>query len=144
MGIGKEFRDFAMRGNVVDMAVGIIIGAAFGTIVKTLVDKVIMPPIGVLTGGVDFSDKKILIKDAVLEAEGVAAADPVYIYWGELVNAIITFMIVAFVLFMIIKSMNKAKERFEKEAVEAETPPPATPEDVLLLREIRDALKKGS
>lgn len=143
MGLIKEFRDFAMRGNVVDMAVGIIIGAAFGTIVKTLVDKVIMPPIGVLTGGVDFSDKKVMIKDGVAATDTTPAIDPVYIYWGEFVNACITFIIVAFVLFMIIKMMNKAKAQFEKEAVEAETPPPATPEDVLLLREIRDALKKG-
>ncbi len=143
MGLAKEFRDFAMRGNVVDMAVGIIIGAAFGTIVKTLVDKVIMPPIGVLTGGVDFSEKKIMIKDAVAATDTAAATDAVYIYWGEFVNACITFIIVAFVLFMIIKMMNKAKAQFEKEVVEALKPPPATPEDVLLLREIRDALKKG-
>ena len=143
MGIGKEFRDFAMRGNVVDMAVGIIIGAAFGTIVKTMVDKVIMPPIGVLTGGVDFADLKIQIKNGIEATDTAAAVEPVYIYYGELINAIITFVIVAFVLFMIIKAMNRAKERFEKEAVEAPKPPPATPEDVLLLREIRDALKKG-
>ncbi|RMH30240.1 MAG: large-conductance mechanosensitive channel protein MscL [Planctomycetota bacterium] len=143
MGLIKEFRDFAMRGNVVDMAVGIIIGAAFGTIVKTTVDKVIMPPIGVLTGGVDFADLKLQIKAGTAATDTAPAVEPVYIYYGELINAIITFLIVAFVLFMIIKAMNKAKEQFEKEAVEAPAPPPATPEDILLLREIRDALKKG-
>lgn len=141
MGIGKEFRDFAMRGNVVDMAVGIIIGAAFGTIVKTLVDKVIMPPIGVLTGGVDFADLKLEIKEGVPATDTAPEVAPVYIFYGEFINAVITFLIVAFVLFMIIKAMNNAKRRFEKEVVEAPTPPPATPEDVLLLREIRDSLK---
>lgn len=141
MGMIKEFRDFAMKGNVVDMAVGIIIGAAFGTIVKTMVDKVIMPPIGVLTGGVDFSDKKLQIKDAVLADDGSVATEAVYIYWGELVNATLTFIIVAFVLFMIIKAMNKAKAQFEKEQEAA--PPKAPPEDVVLLREIRDALQKN-
>ena len=124
MGLVKEFRDFAMRGNVVDMAVGIIIGAAFGTIVKTMVDKVIMPPIGVLTGGVDFSDKKLMIKGAVAATDTAPAADAVYIYWGELVNSVITFLIVAFVLFMIIKAMNSAQKRFEKEQEAAPAAPP--------------------
>ena len=148
MGLIKEFRDFAMRGNVVDMAVGIVIGAAFGTIVKTMVDKVVMPPIGYLTGGIDFSELKFVIQEATAEAtneagETVAAVPEVAIYYGELINALITFLIVAFVLFMIIKGMNKAQKAFEEEK-EAEPEKPAEPsEDILLLREIRDSLSKG-
>lgn len=145
MGLIKEFRDFAMRGNVVDMAVGIIIGAAFGTIVKTTVDKVIMPPIGYLTGGVDFADLKLVLKAGTEElvtesGETVAAVPEVAVYYGELINAIITFLIVAFVLFMIIKAMNKAQKAMEKE--KGEEPPKGPAEDIMLLREIRDSLKK--
>ncbi len=137
MGLVKEFRDFAMRGNVIDMAVGIIIGAAFGAIVSTMVDKIFMPPIGMVLGKVDFSKLKLVLQQAN-EAEGVAE---VAMYYGEFINAVIKFIIVAFCLFIVIKGMNEAKKRFEKEQEAA--PPPPTPENVLLLREIRDALKKG-
>jgi large conductance mechanosensitive channel len=137
MGLVKEFRDFAMRGNVIDMAVGIIIGAAFGAIVSTMVDKIFMPPIGMVLGKVDFSKLKVVLQQAN-EAEGVAE---VAMYYGEFINTVIKFIIVAFCLFIVIKGMNEAKKRFEKEQEAA--PPPPTPEDVLLLREIRDALKKG-
>lgn len=140
MGMIKEFRDFAMRGNVIDMAVGIIIGAAFGTIVKTMVDKVIMPPIGMVLGGVDFADLKLVLQQASVDAEGVEVAE-VAILYGELINAIISFVIVAFCLFMVIKAMNTAKAKFEKE--EEAAPPPAPGEDILLLREIRDSLNKS-
>lgn len=140
MGMIKEFRDFAMRGNVIDMAVGIIIGAAFGTIVKTMVDKVIMPPIGLVLGGVDFSDLKLVLQQASVDAEGVEVAE-VAILYGELINAIISFVIVAFCLFMVIKAMNTAKAKFEK--AEEAAPPPPPGEDILLLREIRDSLSKG-
>lgn len=140
MGMIKEFRDFAMRGNVIDMAVGIIIGAAFGTIVKTMVDKVIMPPIGLVLGGVDFADLKLVLQQATVDAEGVEVAE-VAILYGELINAIISFVIVAFCLFMVIKTMNTAKAKFEKEEEAAPPPPPG--EDILLLREIRDSLNKG-
>ena len=140
MGMIKEFRDFAMRGNVIDMAVGIIIGAAFGTIVKTMVDKVIMPPIGLVLGGVDFSDLKLVLQQASVDAEGVEIAE-VAILYGELFNAILSFLIVAFCLFLIIKAMNKATAAMEKEKEAA--PPPAPAEEVVLLREIRDSLNKG-
>lgn len=138
MGFVKEFRDFAVRGNVVDMAVGIIIGAAFGTIVSTLVDKVFMPPIGLVLGKVDFSELKIVLQRAN-EAEGLAEVAIVY---GEFINAMIKFLIVVFCLFLVIKTMNTAKARFEKEQEVA--PPPAPSEDVLLLREIRDSLKQAN
>ncbi|USN98881.1 MAG: large-conductance mechanosensitive channel protein MscL [Phycisphaeraceae bacterium] len=140
MGMIKEFRDFAMRGNVIDMAVGIIIGAAFGTIVKTMVDKVIMPPIGMLMGRVDFSDLKLVLQSASTSATGDEIAE-VAVYYGELINAIISFIIVAFCLFLVIKAMNKATSAFEKEKEAA--PPPEPAEDILLLREIRDSLKRG-
>ncbi|MFK7962015.1 MAG: large-conductance mechanosensitive channel protein MscL [Phycisphaerales bacterium] len=139
MGFISEFRDFALKGNVVDMAVGIVIGAAFGTIVKSLVDDIIMPVVGMVTGGVDFSDMKYKIKDAVVASDGVEAAEAVFINYGLFINSMITFVIVAFALFIVIKSMNKAKARFEKEVEEA---PKEDPADIKLLGEIRDLLKK--
>ncbi len=140
----KEFKEFALKGNFMDMAVGIVIGAAFTSIVKSLVDDVIMPFVGVMTGGVDFSNLFAVIKNptegavyATLDAAKEAGA--VTINYGLFINAIITFLIVAFVLFLIIKGMNKAKAALEEEAAAA----PAEPSDeVKLLAEIRDALKK--
>lgn len=139
MGIMKEFRDFAMRGNVIDMAVGIVIGAAFGRIVSTLVERVMMPPIGMLLGGVDFADKRLVLQEGVAAAEGVEAVPEVAIFYGEFINVVINFIIVAFAIFLVVKLMNAAKKRHEKE--QAAAAPPAPPEDVLLLREIRDALQ---
>lgn len=130
MGFVKEFKEFAMRGNVVDMAVGIIIGAEFGKIVSSLVGDVIMPPIGYLTGGVDFSQMSML-----LEAEG---KDPVEIKYGAFIQAIINFIIIAFAIFMMIKLMNSMKKQEE----EAPAAPEPTKEEVLLA-EIRDAIKAG-
>lgn len=150
MGLLKEFREFALRGNVVDMAVGIIIGGAFGTIVNSMVKDVMMPPIGYLTGGVDFSDKKLVLQEASVGAEAVKdaagnvvtpavkAMPEVAINWGAFINALIAFVIVAFCLFMIIKAMNTAKKKFEKEAAAA--PPPGPTKDQQLLTEIRDLL----
>lgn len=132
-----EFRDFAMRGNVVDLAVGVIIGGAFGKIVSALVDKVMMPPIGLLMGGVDFADKKWVLQQAVMEADQVIAPE-VAIGYGEFINSAIQFVIVAWALFMVIKAMNRIK----RQQVAAPAPPPPTPEDVQLLREIRDLLRK--
>jgi large conductance mechanosensitive channel len=140
----KEFKEFAMKGNFVDMAVGIVIGAAFGTIVKSFVDDIIMPVVGVLTGGVDFANKFAIIKGG---AEGVSyptieaaqAAGAVTINYGLFINAMVTFVIVAFALFMVIKGMNAAKKA-EEEAPEA----PAEPSDeAKLLAEIRDSLAKS-
>jgi len=117
----KEFREFAMRGNVVDMAVGIIIGGAFGTIVKSLVTDVIMPPIGVLLGGVDFADFFIVLKDGVTAAPYATLADArdagaVVISYGVFLNAVISFLIVAFAVFLLIKSINRMKRRQEEPA----------------------------
>ncbi len=137
----KEFRDFAMRGNVVDLAVGVIIGAAFGTIVSSLVDDVFMPVIGMMLAGLDFSSLKLVIQQAVpaVGAEGtagfIAGKPEVAMAYGKFINAVIKFVIVAWVLFLIIKAMNSMKKK-------EEAAPAAPAEDIVLLREIRDALKK--
>ena len=133
MGMLSEFKDFAVKGNMVDMAVGIIIGGAFGTIVKSLVQDVIMPPIGLMLGGVDFSDIKIRLKEAVGETPEVA------INIGSFINNIISFLIVAFAVFMMVKAINKMKAEFEEKKEEAPAEPPRSE---VLLEEIRDALKK--
>jgi large conductance mechanosensitive channel len=137
MSMASEFRDFAMRGNVVDLAVGVIIGGAFGKIVGALVDKVMMPPLGLLLGGIDFADKKLVLSQAVMEADKVIKPE-VAIGYGEFINTMIQFIIVAWALFLVIKAMNRIKK---KEAAAPAAPPP-TPEDIQLLREIRDLLKK--
>uniref|UniRef100_A0A832DM65 Large-conductance mechanosensitive channel n=1 Tax=Ignavibacterium album TaxID=591197 RepID=A0A832DM65_9BACT len=128
----QEFKAFAMRGNVVDMAVGIIIGGAFGKIVSSFVADVIMPPIGLLLGGVDFSNLAITLKAA---EEGQPA---VMLKYGMFVNTIIDFLIIAFAIFMVIKGMNTLKKKEE----EKPAAPPEPPADVKLLTEIRDLLKK--
>lgn len=132
MGLIKEFKEFAMRGNVVDLAVGVIIGGAFGKITTSLVNDVIMPPIGMAMGKVDFKDLKVTLK----EAEGTVAA--VTVNYGAFINTLIDFVIVAFALFLVIKAMNTLKR---KEAI-APTVPVAPAADVVLLTEIRDLLKK--
>jgi len=128
----QEFKAFAMRGNVVDMAVGIIIGGAFGKIVSSFVADVIMPPIGLLLGGVDFSDLAITLKSA---EEGQPA---VMLKYGMFINTVIDFLIIAFAIFMVIKGMNALKKKEE----EKPAAPPEPPADVKLLTEIRDLLKK--
>jgi large conductance mechanosensitive channel len=136
MGMIQEFKTFALRGNVVDMAVGIIIGGAFGTIVKSLVDDVIMPPVGVLTGGVDFKALAVTLKE---EAGDVPA---VTLNYGAFINNVITFVIVAWAVFLLMKGVNVAEKRLRfGEQPPADAPPP--PEDIVLLRQIRDALAKS-
>jgi large conductance mechanosensitive channel len=137
----KEFKAFAMRGNVVDMAVGIIIGGAFGKIVSSIVADVIMPPIGLLLGGVKFTDLKIILKDPVLDAAGAVTTQAVAINYGNFVQVTVDFLIVAFAIFMMIKAMNSMKKKEEAAPVEAPAPPPPTNEEILLT-EIRDLLKK--
>jgi large conductance mechanosensitive channel len=143
MGVIKEFKEFAMRGNVLDMAVGIIIGGAFGKIITSLVNDVLMPPIGILLGKVNFSDLKAVIMkghDAVMEGAAVIqpAVKEVAINYGTFIQTIIDFLIVAFCIFLVIKAMNRVSKKKEAEPAA----PPAPPEDITLLREIRDLLKK--
>jgi large conductance mechanosensitive channel len=135
----REFKEFALRGNVVDMAVGIIIGAAFSTIVRSLVDDIIMPPIGVVTGGVDFSNMFIALNGEHYPSLAAARqAGAATINFGVFINNVISFMIVAFVLFMAIKGMNQLRRKQEEEP--QSEPPPSR--EVQLLEEIRDALVK--
>lgn len=135
MSIIKEFREFAMRGNVVDLAVWVIIWGAFGKIVTSLVTDVIMPVIGVITGGLSFTDYKIILKPGVPASEGVAALPPLTLNYGTFLQAVIDFLIVAFCIFMVIKAMNKIKKKEEK-------PVAKWPTQEELLTEIRDLLKK--
>ncbi len=132
MSLLSEFREFALKGNVVDLAVGVIVGAAFGKIVDSLVKNVLMPPIGYLIGGVNFSELAINLP--------TPTGQPVLIKYGEFIQTIIDFSIIAFVLFMVIKAINTAKKRFEKQQ---EAAPPAPTATEVYLKEIRDALVQG-
>jgi large conductance mechanosensitive channel len=133
----KEFRTFIMRGNVVDLAVGVIIGASFTGIVTSLVKDILMPPIGLLLGGIDFSNFFVVLKGdhALPTIKAATDAGAVTLNYGLFVNAIINFVVVAFVLFLLLRQINKLKKP------EPNSPPAETPEDIQLLREIRDSLK---
>ena len=131
MSMMKEFKEFALRGNVIDMAVGIVIGGAFGKIINSLVQDVIMPPIGVLLGGVDFSKMGIVVKEATETAEAVVMK------YGAFLNTILEFIVIAFAIFMVIKAMNAMKKKEE----EKPAAPPAPSKEETLLAEIRDLLK---
>lgn len=132
MSMMSEFKDFAMRGNVVDMAVGIVIGGAFGKIVSSFVANVLMPPIGLLLGGVDFSDLALTLKEAT------AGVEPVLMSYGLFVQSVVDFIIIAFAIFLVVKAMNSLKK--EEPAAEPEAEPGPSAEQVLLT-EIRDALR---
>ena len=138
MSFAKEFKEFAMRGNVMDMAIGIVIGGAFGKIVSSFVADVIMPAVGMLTGGVDLGNLKITLKAAVLDAAGAVTAPAVTINYGLFINTVIDFVIIAFAIFMVVKAMNAAKKKEEA----APAAPAAPPAQEVLLTEIRDLLKK--
>lgn len=137
MGMMQEFKDFAMRGNVIDLAVGVVIGGAFGKIVAALVDKIIMPPIGLLIGGVDFSSWVLTLKEATVDAAG-AAVPAVTLGIGDFLNTLIQFIIIAFAIFMVVKLINKASKKKE----EAPPAPPTPSAEEKLLTEIRDLLKQ--
>jgi len=125
----QEFKKFAVKGNVMDMAVGVVIGGAFGKIVSSFVNDIIMPPIGVLTGGIDFSKLAITLKKATENSAAIS------LNYGLFINNVVNFIIIAFSIFIVIKQINKFKKKEEAK-------PKETPEDILLLREIRDSLKK--
>ena len=137
MGLIKEFKDFAVRGNVVDLAVAVIIGAAFGKVVSSLVKDIIMPPIGLLLGGVDFTDLVVVLKEAFVDPAGEEMA-AVTINYGTFIQFTVDFAIVAFAIFMIVKVINNLKK---KEEVAPTTPPPTVNKTEILLEEIRDLLK---
>lgn len=133
MGMLSEFKDFAMKGNVVDMAVGVVMGGAFGKIVTSFTNDVLMPPVGMLLGGVDFSDLKIQLKDAVGETAAVT------VNYGTFINVVLDFLIIAFAIFLVVKGMNTAMDRMKKK--EEAAPPPGPSKEEVLLTEIRDALR---
>ncbi len=140
----KEFKKFISKGNVMEMAVGLIMAVYFGAIIKSLVNDIIMPPVGMLLGGVDFAELKLILTPAVaesIEGAGDAVAE-VAIRYGLFINTIITFVIVAFAIFMVVKGYNKMKESMEKKKEEAPAAPPAPSNEEVLLSEIRDLLKK--
>lgn len=143
----QEFKAFAMKGNVVDMAVGVIIGGAFGKIVSSVVADVIMPPIGLLVGGVNFTDLKWVMKDAVAEVKDeagnviTAAQDAVTLNYGNFLQVTFDFLIIAFSIFMMIKLLTKLTEKKKEEEKATPAPPPAPSKEELLLTEIRDLLK---
>jgi large conductance mechanosensitive channel len=134
----KEFREFALKGNMVDLAIGIIIGAAFSGLVQSVVNDIIMPIVGVVTGGIDFTNKYVQLAGAPQPTLDLARKAGATIAYGNFITLVINFLIVAWILFMVVKGMNTLKRRNEVAPKPAETP-----EDVLLLREIRDELKKA-
>lgn len=136
----QEFKKFISKGNVVEMAVGLIMAVYFGAIVKSLVDNIIMPPIGMLLGNVDFSNLKIVLQEA--STNGDVVVPEVAIGYGVFLNTIITFIIVAFAVFMVVKGYNKMKTSMEKKEEEAPASPPEPTKEEILLTEIRDLLKK--
>ena len=133
----QEFKDFALKGNVMDMAVGIIIGGAFGKIVTSLVNDIIMPPIGLITGS-SFSDSKLVLRPAEVDAAGETIKEAIELNWGNFVQTTVDFFIIAICIFLIIKGMNT----FRKKEEAAPAAPAPTPEDIQLRREIRDELKR--
>ena len=141
MGFLKEFKEFAVKGNVMDMAVGVIIGGAFGKIVTSLVNDIIMPPIGILVGGVDFTNLKLVIKKAVIEG-GAEIAPAVTWNYGAFIQQVVDFTILAFCVFMMVKVMNKLLKKEEAKPAPAPAPPAPSKEE-LLLTEIRDLLKEN-
>jgi large conductance mechanosensitive channel len=139
MSMLKEFRDFAVKGNVIDLAVGIIIGAAFGKIISSIVNDIIRPPIGLLVGGINFTDIKIIMKDAVTDpANGKILKEAVTLKIGNFIQTLVDFTIIAFSVFLMVKGINRLSRKKEAEV----SPPPAPTKDQELLTEIRDLLKK--
>ena len=141
MSMISEFKDFAMRGNVVDMAVGIVIGGAFGKIVSSFVADVLMPPLGLLLGGMDFSDLAVTLKAATEEAAAVQLS------YGVFVQTVVDFLIIAFAIFLVVKAMNTAMAKMAKQEEQEEEAPPEPPKpsnEEVLLTEIRDALRGSS
>src|SRR5690554_4689970 len=136
MGIIKEFKEFAVKGNVVDLAVAVIIGGAFGRIVSSFVDDIIMPPLGLLLGGVDFRDLKWVLREAYLEPAGTELG-AVSVNYGAFIQNVVDFLIISAAIFMAIKALNSLKKKEEV----APAPPPMPPKEEVLLTEIRDILK---
>ena len=141
MGMIKEFKEFAMRGNVIDMAVGVIMGGAFGKIVSSIVSDVVMPPIGLLVGGVNFTDLKLVLKEATTNVAG-QAVPAVTLNYGNFLQTVFDFLIIAFAIFLFVKTLNNFYKKKVEEPAPAPEPEPEPTKEELLLTEIRDLLKK--
>ena len=137
-----EFKEFVSRGNVLDMAVGVVIGGAFGKIVSSVVNDILMPPIGLLLGGVDFTDLKVVLQPEKVDELGEVVTPLVTLNYGSFIQTIVDFLIIAFAIFTMIKGINKLKRMAEPEEPKAPEAPAHKPDDVVLLEEIRDLLKK--
>ena len=135
MGLLKEFKEFSVKGNAIDLAVGVIIGAAFGKIVSSIVNDIIMPPIGLLVGGVDFKSLKVVMQNPVIDATGKIVKEAVTLNYGNFLQTTFDFLLIAFCIFMMIKAINSFKKKEEEKLAEPK-------EEVKLLTEIRDALTK--
>ncbi|MBQ8544562.1 MAG: large-conductance mechanosensitive channel protein MscL [Alistipes sp.] len=143
MGFLKEFKEFAVKGNVMDMAVGVIIGGAFGKIVTSVVNDIIMPPVGLLIGGVDFSEMKLTMKEAVLNAAGEVVTPAVTWNYGAFIQQVVDFAILAFCVFILVKAINSLNKKKEAPApAPAPAPEPEPSKEEVLLTEIRDLLKE--
>ncbi|MBN3584602.1 large-conductance mechanosensitive channel protein MscL [Algoriphagus aestuarii] len=140
MGMLKEFKEFAVKGNVVDLAVAVIIGGAFGKIVSSFVNDIVMPPIGLMIGGVDFKNLVVVLKEGVLNDAGEVVTEAVTLNYGSFIQNVVDFTIIAFVIFLAVKAINSTKKKEEA----APAPPPAPPKSEVLLEEIRDLLKKDN
>lgn len=138
MSILKEFKEFAVKGNMVDMAVGIIIGTAFNSVVNSLVKEVVMPPLSLMTDGINFSDKRWVLRDGVAEAEGVEAMEEVAIGYGALIETFLDFLIIGFTIFLVIKLMN----RFRQKAEDPKDVSEPTPKDIELLSRLNDLMEE--
>ena len=140
MGLIKEFKEFALKGNVMDMAVGVVIGGSFGKIVSSLVADIIMPLVGALLGNVDFTKLAVTLRKEVLDAAGEVAKPAVNLTYGNFIQAAVDFLIIALCIFFVLKGVNKISKK--KDAPAPEPAEPVVPEDIQILREIRDSLKK--
>jgi large conductance mechanosensitive channel len=139
MGVIKEFKEFALKGSLIEMAVAFVMGAAFGKLVSSFIDGMVMPIVGKITAGVDFKSLKFVLSEAQTDASGKIVAAEAAIKYGEFITIFIDFVLVAFVMFLIVKAVNKAKR---KQATDTAEPPPAISKEQALLTEIRDLLKK--
>lgn len=141
MSLMKDFKAFALKGNVVDLAIAVVIGAAFGKVVTSLVNDIIMPIIGTFTGGIDFSKKMVILHPAVLDTTGKVIKPENTLTYGNFINAVIMFLIIAFSIFIVMRSFVTMQKKFQKAKEVAPAPPPAPTPDQQLLTEIRDLLK---
>jgi large conductance mechanosensitive channel len=138
MSIVQEFKDFAVKGNAVDLAVGVVVGAAFGAITNSLVDDIINPPLGFILGGIDFDNMGVTLREATETTEAVV------INYGAFISSLINFLVIAFVLFLVVKTMNHLRRQMEQDKEDEDKTKPAPPTDIKLLTEIRDLLKMNS